>query len=141
MDEIKKVSRVKTRDLSFEDIYSNKKLKRRHRRRYIKMLEAMLGLSHKSQLPKTPPSTWGFYGTDAWRTLRYQILKKHGYRCMACGVSKGTMHVDHIKPRSKFPELSLEESNLQVLCEPCNMGKGTRDQTDWRRPPGSIDFS
>lgn len=45
--------------------------------------------------------------------------------CLACGRKPPTvvLHVDHIKPRSKYPELELEISNLQVLCEDCNLGK------------------
>jgi len=42
------------------------------------------------------------------------------------------IHVDHIKPRSRYPELSLEIENLQVLCEDCNMGKSNVFETDWR---------
>jgi 5-methylcytosine-specific restriction endonuclease McrA len=26
----------------------------------------------------------------------------------------------------------LRLDNLQVLCEPCNLGKSNRDETDWR---------
>lgn len=40
--------------------------------------------------------------------------------------------VDHIKPRALYPALELEESNLQVLCNDCNMGKGRWDETDFR---------
>lgn len=42
------------------------------------------------------------------------------------------MHVDHIKPRAKFPELALVLDNLQVLCRDCNLGKRHLDETDWR---------
>jgi 5-methylcytosine-specific restriction endonuclease McrA len=42
------------------------------------------------------------------------------------------MHVDHIKPRSKYPALELAEDNLQVLCELCNIGKSNTNETDWR---------
>lgn len=55
---------------------------------------------------------------------------------MACGKSTKehgvVMHVDHIKPRSKHPELSLCFDNLQVLCEDCNIGKGNRYDEDYR---------
>lgn len=73
-----------------------------------------------------------FYATREWRQLRYQALKAYGGRCQCCG-SPGPLHVDHIKPRWKFPHLSLVIGNLQVLCEDCNIGKGGHDQTDWRR--------
>lgn len=76
-----------------------------------------------------------FYQSDAWRRVRYQALQKHGNSCQCCGSRAGPavqVHVDHIKPRSKFPELQLELSNLQILCEDCNLGKGNSDETDWR---------
>lgn len=73
-----------------------------------------------------------FYWSRAWRELRYLALKKYGATCQCCNTKNKVMHVDHIKPRSKFPHLELDLSNLQVLCEDCNMGKGGWDQTDWR---------
>jgi len=66
-----------------------------------------------------------FYQTQRWRELRYRILRKHGFKCMACG-SRERIHVDHIKPRSKYPGLEYCENNLQVLCEDCNLGKSNK---------------
>ena len=76
-----------------------------------------------------------FYLSQEWRELRYRVLKAYGARCQCCGATPADgvkMHVDHIKPRYYYPELSLVESNLQVLCEPCNLGKRHLDTTDWR---------
>lgn len=76
-----------------------------------------------------------FYDSDEWRRLRYRVLKANNGCCQCCGVSAANgaqLHVDHVKPRSKFPELELEFTNLQVLCRDCNLGKGAWDQTDWR---------
>lgn len=73
-----------------------------------------------------------FYESQEWRVLRYKALKQHGAKCQLCGAA-GAMHVDHIKPRSKYPELELRLDNLQVLCADCNLGKGAWDESDWRR--------
>lgn len=76
-----------------------------------------------------------FYKTNAWKYLRMQVLIKYKATCQCCGASKKTgaiIHVDHIKPRSKFPLLALDFDNLQVLCADCNVGKLNIDQTDWR---------
>lgn len=76
-----------------------------------------------------------FYDSDEWRHVRYRALKLHGGACQCCGNRASTgkpLHVDHIKPRSKFPELELDLNNLQVLCKDCNLGKRAWDQTDWR---------
>jgi hypothetical protein len=78
-----------------------------------------------------------FYESREWLQLRYQALKRSNGRCACCGhpPRKGnSLHVDHIKPRSKHPELALVLDNLQVLCGNCNLGKSNTDQTDWRTP-------
>jgi 5-methylcytosine-specific restriction endonuclease McrA len=77
----------------------------------------------------------GFYESREWRQVRYAALKACGAKCLCCGASAADgarLHVDHIKPRYTHTHLSLELSNLQVLCEDCNVGKGAWDDTDWR---------
>lgn len=75
-----------------------------------------------------------FYSTWAWRKLRYKVIKHYGKTCMACNASGKDVQiqVDHIKPRSLFPELALDFENMQTLCADCNMGKSNIDFTDWR---------
>ena len=77
-----------------------------------------------------------FYESPAWRMVRFEALKASNGSCCMCGrnpIDNGVkLHVDHIKPRSYFPELSLDINNLQVLCADCNIGKSNRDDTDWR---------
>lgn len=77
-----------------------------------------------------------FLASYEWRRLRMIVLTKRGAKCECCGASPTdgvtVINVDHIKPRRKFPELALTESNLQVLCGVCNHGKGNWDETDWR---------
>lgn len=76
-----------------------------------------------------------FYFSEEWRRVRYLALRKNGGCCQLCG-ARGTpsvpIHVDHIKPRSKYPMLALSVENLQVLCADCNVGKSNLDETDWR---------
>lgn len=84
--------------------------------------------------PEVPPYKIGmgkpFYQTREWRELRWKVLSKSDGCCNACGRSNKVhgivIHIDHIKPRSRFPELELVESNLQLLCEDCNIGKGSK---------------
>lgn len=79
-----------------------------------------------------------FYQSREWRTLRYMALKQCGAKCQCCGASSKdgkVIHVDHVKPRYTHPHLELEITNLQVLCEDCNLGKGAWDETDWRTAP------
>ena len=83
----------------------------------------------------TRPSK-GFYTSRAWRELRIKALHDNGFKCCACGreprIHGVVLHVDHIKPRSKYPELELTFNNLQVLCEDCNLGKSNHYEEDWR---------
>jgi len=76
-----------------------------------------------------------FYHSKAWRSLRVKAILKYGRKCCLCGrsVKDGiVLHVDHIKPRSKFPKLELKLWNLQILCEDCNLGKSNHYQDDWK---------
>jgi len=76
-----------------------------------------------------------FLSSPQWLRARYKVLKRDGARCVCCGATAKDgvkIHVDHIKPRSKYPELALTLSNLQVLCAACNLGKAADDDTDWR---------
>jgi hypothetical protein len=73
-----------------------------------------------------------FYLSREWRELRFKILVKYGRKCMCCNAKNKVLHVDHIKPVSKYPGLRLTESNLQVLCEDCNLGKSNIYETDFR---------
>ncbi len=104
------------------------------------LLAAQKSPPMKRAKPKVAPSDAkaarvAFYDSDEWRRLRYRVLKANNGCCQCCGASSANgaqLHVDHVKPRSKFPELELEFTNLQVLCRDCNLGKGAWDQTDWR---------
>ena len=73
---------------------------------------------------KLPP---GF--NKLWPRLREAAFNAYGRKCSACGAMAkhgAKMHVDHIKPMSRFPEIALDLSNLQILCENCNLIKGDK---------------
>ena len=81
-----------------------------------------------------------FYLSPQWLNsrARYQAIKAARGACQACGARKSDgakLVVDHIKPVRRYWHLRLAPDNLQVLCEPCNLGKGSWDQTDWRCSP------
>ena len=71
-----------------------------------------------------------------WREVRMQVLEAYKAQCAICNRTPQqhgvVVHVDHIIPKSHKPNLALCFSNLQVLCEDCNMGKGNKFDTDWR---------
>lgn len=77
-----------------------------------------------------------FFNSNTWQRLRFEVLADSQGRCVLCGRSYRehgvALEVDHIKPKSRFPSLALDKTNLQVMCFDCNRGKGNRDTTDWR---------
>jgi 5-methylcytosine-specific restriction endonuclease McrA len=73
-----------------------------------------------------------FYQSREWMELRFKVLVKFGRKCICCFRTNVELHVDHIKPLSKFPDSALDENNLQVLCRECNLGKSNKFETDFR---------
>src|SRR6516225_1195213 len=65
-------------------------------------------------------------------SLRYEVLKRAGFRCELCGISadERAIEVDHIIPRKHGGE--DDPTNLQALCYKCNANKGARDDEDFR---------
>lgn len=58
--------------------------------------------------------------------LRYRVLERDHFRCVHCGASAADgakLHVDHIIPVSRGGKTVM--SNLQTLCDACNLGKGS----------------
>jgi hypothetical protein len=70
--------------------------------------------------------------------LRYQVLQRDRGTCCACGRNRHddvALHIDHIHPFSLGGMTVL--SNLQTLCDECNLGKSNRSDADFRRPKKS----
>lgn len=66
-----------------------------------------------------------FLRTIEWLEVRQIVLGYYGRKCQKCG-SINKIQVDHVKPRSIYPELALDIMNLQILCWPCNKAKNTQ---------------
>ena len=59
--------------------------------------------------------------------LRYDVMKRDGFRCVLCGrgADNGVkLHVDHILPVSKGGKTVM--NNLRTLCSDCNLGKSDK---------------
>jgi 5-methylcytosine-specific restriction endonuclease McrA len=79
-----------------------------------------------------------FYRSKAWRDIarkrRAETIRHWGRLvCERMPSHAGPFHVDHIKPRSRFPDLELDLNNTQSLCGLCNVRKGARRGFNWRR--------
>lgn len=73
-----------------------------------------------------------FYKTVAWRNARRMALERDLYLCEECRAAyqrreisapRAATVVHHKKPTKEYPELALELSNLQSLCDACHNKK------------------
>lgn len=92
----------------------------------VKSRTNQLALERKEHIDETRQ----FYSSPEWNLIRKQVIKEKGRICSECGVymkNSNDVTVDHIRPRSKYPDLALDKQNLRVLCRSCNSSKGDRD--------------
>ncbi len=134
---VKQTSKVKLKTVKQENqldklIQRNEISPNKDRERAILKIAEKLNLYKPSIKLKNNFSN-DFYNSREWKELRYKAIRTYGRVCMACGQTNGVMHVDHIKPRSMYPELQLDFSNLQILCADCNLGKSNKFEDDFRR--------
>jgi 5-methylcytosine-specific restriction endonuclease McrA len=76
-----------------------------------------------------------FYTSRAWRSARYLFLKTQtDRRCRCCGATAAQTRlvVDHVLSVREHWDRRLDPTNFQILCNDCNLGKGSRDATDFR---------
>ncbi|PSR55769.1 HNH endonuclease [Adhaeribacter arboris] len=55
------------------------------------------------------------------------LRKESRFKCMYCESTIAHVsheHIEHIKPKSIFPDLTSEWDNLGLACQVCNMNKG-----------------
>lgn len=47
------------------------------------------------------------------------LLKEQGYICCYCGmrIERKTSHIEHLKPRTNYPDLALDYTNLIASCQ------------------------
>ena len=65
-----------------------------------------------------------FYQSKDWLEARKQVLSELTHMCPVCG-SENHLVVDHIKPLRYFWDLRLDNDNLQILCNDCNIEKSS----------------
>ncbi len=80
------------------------------------MLEWVKGLIQDDNLH-------AFYTSPVWRRTQARILKENHYECSRCkvrGMVVQARTVHHKKYLRKFPELALEDENLEAICASCH---------------------
>lgn len=61
-----------------------------------------------------------FENSRTWLKLKSEILKRDNMTCQICKVQFVDLHVHHILPRYKNPELTFDKDNLITLCYKCH---------------------
>jgi len=82
------------------------------------------------QRGRTKESQSGFYNTKEWKVLRSRFIKENPI-CCECekrGKIRYAEVVDHIKAIDEYPELNLEYTNLQSLCNYHHIRKTNNDK-------------
>ena len=66
------------------------------------------------------------------RGLKRKLMRRQNNTCAYCGHRRisSSMEIDHITPVVRGG--SNDESNLQVICRPCNMRKGIQTDEEFR---------
>lgn len=64
-----------------------------------------------------------FYLTTAWKHKRQEILARDHYECVKCRdegktttMADSILDIDHILELKEYPELAMDNENLQTLC-------------------------
>ena len=94
---------------------------------YIQLEKELEAISQRERIMETEEYTRKRERGKMTPSLRYDILKRDGFRCCVCGNKASEnviLEVDHIIPISKGG--TTEYSNLQTLCRDCNRGKGAK---------------
>lgn len=79
--------------------------------------------------PKAPRTYAGakkLYNTPLYKEWRSKILTRDKYQCQMCGESGGELEVHHIRPKYKYPQLTLDLNNGITLCKFCHQDRVTK---------------
>lgn len=63
--------------------------------------------------------------------IRRHYLSEQGYHCVYCYRLRQDYHgaawdIDHIVPKSTYPQFTYEPLNLAIACKDCNVAKGSK---------------
>ncbi len=65
--------------------------------------------------------------TVGWGNARADLIALLGQYCSYCGIPmRSVLHIEHVLPKSMFPEKMFEWSNFLLACPSCNSTKSNR---------------
>lgn len=62
--------------------------------------------------------------------IRETLYAKQNGLCNGCGCELKEFHLDHVFPLSRGG--TNTDNNVQLLCPPCNLSKGTKTMEEWK---------
>lgn len=67
-----------------------------------------------------------------WQKKRLEILERDGWKCLACGETKKTLHVHHMRYLTGVDPWDTNNDDLVTLCEECHEAEsfGRRELTN-----------
>lgn len=92
---------------------------------------------NKNTKPRKPLKKIGPI-TKKWIEARNTWIQNNPadiYTCYICRnitITLDELTLDHVKSRSRYPELRFEQSNLKPCCRKCNEIKGSRDLSEMK---------
>lgn len=88
-------------------------------------------LFHRWKNKKNPNwlPTWDNLDTDIKQSLHRSLIEEQGHICCYCGkrISEPDSHIEHLRPQSKYPDLSLDYRNLLASCQGISNQNGQKN--------------
>ena len=117
--------------------------KNQEHNRQLELKDKVRALREKTPIQPTyvklTDKTWQeakrFYRSAEWKKCRNDFLEGKELRCVYCyvnlsGDNKKLLNVDHKLPLRYYWDKRLDESNLQITCQQCNLKKGQNSSPD-----------
>jgi 5-methylcytosine-specific restriction enzyme A len=63
------------------------------------------------------------YQSAEWKELRKKVMHRDNYMCTKCKTKNSitnSLQVEHVKPKSIYPELMFDLNNVITLCKRCH---------------------
>lgn len=94
--------------------------------------------------------SWDNFSKPQKIDVHDSLLQEQGYICCYCGrlISSKTSHIEHLKPRKNYPQLTLDYTNILASCqrerqpkEPLHCGSNKDDWYDDRLMISPLDIN